>query len=115
MPAPVSEAVAVGAPGTATEEAEAAEVDAVEHGLDLERALEHDALPIDNYDQQTIGSLRPTIRRLDIDQLVALRAYEQAHAKRIQVITMLENRIARLRKEQQAASAETTPADPDQT
>jgi hypothetical protein len=53
-------------------------------------------LPLPNFDSITIGSLRGHLRSLDMDDLVTLRAYEQAHAGRAQVLTMLENRIAKL-------------------
>lgn len=56
----------------------------------------HDDLPLPDYDHMTLGSLRGRLRSLSIDDLVAVRAYEKAHADRLPVVTMLDNRLARL-------------------
>lgn len=106
-------AAAVGAPGAATADAEAAAREqaaraAIRTGTSVDEALqaEQDALPparelpLPNFDHMTLGSLRAKMQRLSIDELLALRAYEQAHADRLPVVTMLENRIAKLRREQ---------------
>jgi hypothetical protein len=53
-------------------------------------------LPLPDYDHMTLGSLRGRLRSLDVDQLVALRAYEKSKADRLPVVTMLDNRIAKL-------------------
>ncbi|MDQ1713893.1 MAG: hypothetical protein QOE45_3343 [Frankiaceae bacterium] len=58
--------------------------------------LSHDELPLDDYDHLTLGSLRARLARLDLVALVQLRDYERVHADRIQVMTMLENRIAKV-------------------
>lgn len=58
--------------------------------------VDHDDLPLPDYDHMTLGSLRGRLRSLDVDQLVALRGYEKAHADRLPVVTMLDNRIAKL-------------------
>ena len=55
-----------------------------------------DELPIDDYDHMTLGSLRGHLRSLELAQLVQLRDYEKAHAHRLPVVTMLDNRIAKL-------------------
>ena len=60
---------------------------------------EHDALPLPDYDHLTLGSLRARLRALSVDDLLALRAYETAHADRLQVVTMFDNRIAKLSTE----------------
>jgi len=36
------------------------------------------------------------MRSLDLPQLVAVREYEKAHADRLPIVTMLDNRIAKL-------------------
>lgn len=59
-------------------------------------ALDHDELPLPDYDHLTLGALRGRMRSLDLPQLVQLRDYEQAKAHRLPVITMLDNRIAKL-------------------
>lgn len=53
-------------------------------------------LAIPDFDHVTVGSLRGRLRRLQVDELRALRRYEQAHAGRRQILTMLENRIGKL-------------------
>jgi hypothetical protein len=58
--------------------------------------LDHDDLPLADFDHLTVPQLRGRIRRLDIGDLVQLRDYERAHADRLPVITVLENRIAAL-------------------
>jgi hypothetical protein len=54
------------------------------------------ALPISNYDDLSLASLRGGLRSLDPDQLRVLIDYEQAHAGREAVVTMFERRIAKL-------------------
>jgi len=58
--------------------------------------LDHDELPLADYDHMTLGSLRGRLRSLDVEQLVQVRDYEKAHADRLPVVTMLDNRIAKL-------------------
>ena len=58
--------------------------------------LDHDDLPLADYDHMTLGSLRGRLRSLDLGQLVQVRNYEKAHADRLPVVTMLDNRIAKL-------------------
>ena len=62
----------------------------------------------------TLGSLRGRLRSLSVDQLVQVRTYEKAHADRLPVVTMLDNRIAKLatRRERAAPSGpvSTSPA-----
>ncbi len=58
--------------------------------------LKHDELPLADYDHMTLGSLRGRMRSLHIPQLVQIRDYEKAHADRLPIVTMLDNRIAKL-------------------
>ncbi len=70
------------------------------------RAIDHDThedLPLEDYDHLTLGSLRGRLRSLDVEQLVRLRSYEKAHANRLPVVTMLDNRIAKLATDAAAA------------
>lgn len=69
----------------------------------------HEDLPLEDYDHLTLGSLRGRLRSLDVDQLVRLRSYEKAHANRLPVVTMLDNRIAKLATD---AAAAPTPGGP---
>ena len=69
-------------------------------------AIDHDThedLPLEDYDHLTLGSLRGRLRSLDVEQLVRLRSYEKAHADRLPVVTMLDNRIAKLATDAAAA------------
>lgn len=66
----------------------------------------HEDLPLPDYDHLTLGSLRGRMRSLDLPQLVAVRDYEKAHADRLPIVTMLDNRIAKL------ASDPTAPLSP---
>ena len=54
------------------------------------------ALPLPNYDELTIASLRARLRTLTPEQLTVLIEYEKAHANRADVITMFERRITKL-------------------
>src|ERR1700722_5487769 len=54
------------------------------------------ALPLANYDELSIASLRARLRNLSADQLTELIGYEKAHADRADVISMFERRITKL-------------------
>jgi hypothetical protein len=107
-PAPSPAARAAGAPGVATPVAEAAARDVRRSASSPNgSALQPADLPLDDFDHMTLGSLRGRLRTLTVDDLVVLRAYEAEHARRLQVMTMLENRIARLRNQgEQSGTAE---------
>jgi hypothetical protein len=53
-------------------------------------------LPLPNYDDLSLPSLRARLRNLGRDQLRVLIAYEQANAGREAVLIMFERRIAKL-------------------
>jgi hypothetical protein len=53
-------------------------------------------LPLANYDELTVPSLRARLRNLSADQLGQLIAYEKSHADRADVITMFERRVTKL-------------------
>lgn len=81
--------------------ASAAVVAAVERVADTvpgspQDPLPHDELPLADYDHMTLGSLRGRMRSLTVEQLVHIRDYEKSHADRLPVVTMLDNRIAKL-------------------
>ncbi len=54
------------------------------------------SLPVPNYDNLTIPSLRARLRNLNPAQVHALLDYEKANAGRTEVLTMFERRIAKL-------------------
>jgi hypothetical protein len=56
-------------------------------------------LPLENYDEATLASVRARLRNLDAKQVTELRDYERAHAARAEFLRMFENRIAKLRGE----------------
>ena len=58
--------------------------------------LAHADLPLPDFDHQTVPQLRGRLRTLALPELIQLRDYEQAHARRLPVLTLLDNRIARL-------------------
>ena len=55
-----------------------------------------EALPVSNYDQLSVPSLRARLRVLDADQVQILLDYEKAHETRPAVITMFERRLTKL-------------------
>jgi hypothetical protein len=90
--APETAAPETAAPETAAPETAAPETAAPETAAPEDAA----ALPIANYDDLSLASLRARLRTLSADQLVTLIAYEKAHANRVDVVTMYERRIAKL-------------------
>jgi len=87
-PASPVAAPAAAAPAVAPAEAPAPEAAAPQGGAA--------ALPVPNYDELSIASLRARLRALDAAQVRDLLDYERAHASRANVITMFERRIAKL-------------------
>lgn len=58
--------------------------------------LAHADLPLPDFDHLTVPELRGRLRTIALPELVQLRDYEQAHARRLPVLTLLDNRIAKL-------------------
>jgi cytoskeletal protein RodZ len=83
-------AVAVAEPATATEPEATTEAEAaVEPGPVAE-------LPLANYDELTVASLRARLRNLSNDDINQLVTYEQAHQDRPEVIKMFKNRLIKM-------------------
>ena len=59
---------------------------------------EHDMLPLPDYDHLPVSGLASRIRTLDLAGLSTLLEYERAHGNRLQVVTIMENRLAELRE-----------------
>jgi hypothetical protein len=57
------------------------------------------ALPLANYDESSVASLRARLRNLSVAQLTQLVEYEKSHAERADVIAMFERRIAKVQAE----------------
>jgi hypothetical protein len=81
-------------------------VEAVAAAVETPEVLAHDDLPLPDYDHMTLGSLRGRLRSLTVEELVQVRDYEKAHAHRLPVVTLLDNRIAKLATD---AAAEPSP------
>jgi hypothetical protein len=84
-------AVEVGAPGVVTDV-----VEKVTQQLEIEEPSSAKELPITDFDNVSIGSLRARLRSLSVEELVTLREWEKAHANRLPVVTLLDNRIAKV-------------------
>ncbi len=56
-------------------------------------------LPLANYDQLTVASLRARLRGLSAEQVRTLITYEQGHGNRADVVAMFERRVAKLESE----------------
>ena len=83
-----------GAPGAVTED-----VEKVAEAVHVKEPESREDLPIPDFDNVSLGSLRGRLRSLSLEQLVVLREWEQAHAHRLPVVTLLDNRIAKLSAE----------------
>ncbi len=57
-------------------------------------------LPIPNYDDLTVASIRARLRNLNAAQVLVLLGYEETNAARPAVLTMYERRITKLRSGQ---------------
>lgn len=58
--------------------------------------IDQSSLPVPNYDNLTLASLRARLRGLDRSQVQLLHDYEKANAGRAEVLTMFERRIVKL-------------------
>lgn len=56
-------------------------------------------LPLANYDEASVASLRARLRNLSVEQLTALIEYEKGNANRADVVTMFERRIVKVESE----------------
>ena len=59
--------------------------------------------PVPGWDELTLGSIRARLRRLSEDDLVALHDYEERHTARADVLSMLQNRLTKVRSAGQAS------------
>ena len=90
-PRPGPSAAAMGAPGVVSDV-----VEKISDQLQIAQPVSADDLAIPDFDNVSIGSLRARLRSLSIEDLVTLREWEKAHAHRLPVITLLDNRIAKV-------------------
>lgn len=84
----------------ATVEAEAvAEAEAAEPEAEVVAEAEAEStveLPLANYDELTVASMRARLRNLSNDDLVQLKEYEAANQNRPEVIKMFTNRLIKM-------------------
>jgi hypothetical protein len=73
-----------------------------------EHVPSHDQLPLGDYDHLPTGSLVGRLRSLTAEELATVRAYEAAHANRVQVMQLIDARAGQL-----ADGAEPTGGSPD--
>jgi len=59
--------------------------------------------PVPGWDELTLGSIRARLRRLSEEDLVVLHDYEERHAARDDVLSMLSNRLTKVRSENQGS------------
>jgi len=91
-PAPAADA----ATGAEAEAASATEAEAAPAPAPAAEAAPAAELPVPNYDDLSIASLRARLRSLSADQLSQLIEYEKGHAARADVISMFERRLVKL-------------------
>ncbi|RNL82555.1 hypothetical protein [Halostreptopolyspora alba] len=66
-----------------------------------ESAPSAEELPVPNYDELTLPSIRGRLRKFSVEQVRELRAYEVANQGRQEFIRMYDNRITKLTSEGQ--------------
>jgi hypothetical protein len=89
------------------------QVEKIASNVDAPLVTDAADLPLPDYDHMTLGALRGRLRSLDMQQLVQLRDYEKSKAHRLPVVTMLDNRIAKLANGESVPTGTTpdTPSD----
>jgi len=92
-PAPAGEPQVAGA---AAEEAQPRHPGVPGEAADRARAGEP---PVPGWAELTLGSIRARLRRLSEEDLVALQGYEESHSARPEVVSMLQNRLTKVRSE----------------
>jgi hypothetical protein len=78
----------------ATETSAASETGAAPETTDDSAASS--ALPLANYDELSVASLRARLRNLSNDDLTQLMTYERAHQNRPEVVKMFQNRLIKM-------------------
>ena len=74
---------------------------------------ERDDLPLPDYDQMQVGSLTSRIRTLGAEDLQTLITYERSHAKRVQVMAVMQNRLTSLKAGAQPSGGDPTAPTPE--
>ena len=93
---PEAEATAAPSPAAESSAAQPVAEPPVTEAVTEPAATGQDALPVPNYDDLSVASLRARLRNLDQSQVRMLLDYEKAHAGRADVLSMFERRITKL-------------------
>ena len=93
---PEAEATAAPSPAAESSAAQPVAEPPVTEAVTEPAATGQDALPVPNYDDLSVASLRARLRNLDQSQVRTLLDYEKAHAGRADVLSMFERRITKL-------------------
>jgi hypothetical protein len=96
---PPAESSAVTEPADVTAQQPTAEPAVAEPKTVVAEPETGSALPLANYDEASVASLRARLRNLSVAQLTQLVEYEKSHADRADVIAMFERRIAKVQAE----------------
>jgi hypothetical protein len=91
-----TETVAAETETVAAEPKTTAEPSTVAAETAAEPAPAADVLPLANYDELSVASLRARLRNLSNDDITQLIAYEETHQQRPEVIKMFKNRIIKM-------------------
>jgi hypothetical protein len=97
---PATKSVRATKPAAATKPASATKATKATKTVPAPRAPKADPVavepPLPGWDDLSLASLRARLRGFDAATIRAMLAYEQAHARREPVITMLERRLAKI-------------------
>jgi hypothetical protein len=97
---PATKSVRATKPAAATKPASATKATEATKTVPAPRAPKADPVavepPLPGWDDLSLASLRARLRGFDAATIRAMLAYEQAHARREPVITMLERRLAKI-------------------
>jgi len=93
---PEAEATAAPSPAAESSAAQPVAEPPITEAVTEPAATGQDALPVPNYDDLSVASLRARLRNLDQSQVRTLLDYEKAHAGRADVLSMFERRITKL-------------------
>jgi len=100
-PAPTGQPASTGKPASPVKPALAAKPDPAATAVREDKATRTADVaaaepPLPGYDDLSLPSLRARLRTLDAPAIEAMLAYEKAHARRDDVTTMLERRLAKI-------------------
>jgi hypothetical protein len=95
-PAAAAELADAAGPGSAADAGPAATPESAASAGPAAAGPAQPDLPVPNYDDLSVASLRARLRNLDLSQVRVLLEYEKDHAGRAAVLTMFERRIAKL-------------------